>query len=224
MVIWYAARHQLAVPVMARCLLALGIVATLAANVAHGWSHGPVGAVVAAWPAVSLVGTFELLLWIIRATAASAPVREAVADRVSERADHPAATLRLMPAPAPDGLAVHRNGSGEAVEPTAPNVLSRALYRGRIGPASQTAMRRTNPDRAANQMAADWTASAQADGSPEDGRDDINSAAVAAYRTSIEPAGPCPSASSPRCSARPPPLGPVTAWPSPPGPRPGDGG
>ena len=40
MVIWYAARHQLAVPVMARCLLALGIVATLAANVAHGWSHG----------------------------------------------------------------------------------------------------------------------------------------------------------------------------------------
>src|ERR1017187_1991682 len=75
MVIWYAARHQRAVPVMARCLLALGIVATLAANVTHGWSHGPVGAVVAAWPAVSLVGTFELVRWISRATAASAPVR-----------------------------------------------------------------------------------------------------------------------------------------------------
>ena len=89
MVIWYAARHQLAVPVMARCLLALGIVATLAANVAHGWSHGPVGAVVAAWPAVSLVGTFELVLWIIRATAASAPVRGESADRASEPSGPP---------------------------------------------------------------------------------------------------------------------------------------
>ena len=37
-------------------MLALGIVASLAVNVAQGWSHGLVGAVVAAWPAVSLVG------------------------------------------------------------------------------------------------------------------------------------------------------------------------
>src|ERR1022692_141145 len=101
MVIWYAARHQRAVPVMARCLLALGIVATLAANVAHGWSHGPVGAVVAAWPAVSLVGPFELVLWIIRATAASAPVRGGVADQASEPADHQPATLRLVPMAVP---------------------------------------------------------------------------------------------------------------------------
>jgi hypothetical protein len=33
---------------------------------AQGWSHGPVGAVVAAWPAVSLVGCYELLVWLIR--------------------------------------------------------------------------------------------------------------------------------------------------------------
>jgi Protein of unknown function (DUF2637) len=52
----YAARHWLPVPALARWLLALGIVATLAANMAQGWSHGPVGAVIAAWPAVSLVG------------------------------------------------------------------------------------------------------------------------------------------------------------------------
>jgi Protein of unknown function (DUF2637) len=56
MVNLYAARHRLPVPALARWLLALGIVATLAANMAQGWSHGPVGAVVAAWPAVSLVG------------------------------------------------------------------------------------------------------------------------------------------------------------------------
>jgi hypothetical protein len=60
MVVLYAARHRLPVPALARWLLALGIVATLAANMAQGWSHGPVGAVIAAWPAVSLVGSYEL--------------------------------------------------------------------------------------------------------------------------------------------------------------------
>jgi hypothetical protein len=43
-----------------------GITATLAANVAHGLGHGPSGAVVAAWPAVALVGSYELLMVIIR--------------------------------------------------------------------------------------------------------------------------------------------------------------
>jgi len=66
MVNLYAARHRLPVPALARWLLALGIIATLAANMAQGWSHGPVGAVIAAWPAVSLVGSYELLVWIIR--------------------------------------------------------------------------------------------------------------------------------------------------------------
>jgi Protein of unknown function (DUF2637) len=66
MVVLYAARHRLPVPSLARSLLALGIAATLTANMAQGWAHGPVGAVVAAWPAVSLVGSYELLVWLIR--------------------------------------------------------------------------------------------------------------------------------------------------------------
>jgi hypothetical protein len=37
-----------------------------AANVAHGLGHGLSGAVVAAWPAVALVGSYELLMVIIR--------------------------------------------------------------------------------------------------------------------------------------------------------------
>ena len=53
-------------PSLARWLLGVGIAATLTANMAQGWSHGPVGAVVAAWPAVSLVGSYELLVWLIR--------------------------------------------------------------------------------------------------------------------------------------------------------------
>ncbi len=40
MVNLHAARHRLPVPALARWLLALGIVATLAANMAQGWSHG----------------------------------------------------------------------------------------------------------------------------------------------------------------------------------------
>lgn len=44
----------------------MGITATLAANVAHGLGHGPFGAVAAAWPAVALVGSYELLMVIIR--------------------------------------------------------------------------------------------------------------------------------------------------------------
>ena len=47
-----------------------GIAATLTANMAQGWSHGPVGAVVAAWPAVSLVGSYELLVWLVRTSGA----------------------------------------------------------------------------------------------------------------------------------------------------------
>ena len=70
MVILYAARHRVPVPSLARWLLGLGIAATLTANMAQGWSHGPVGAVVAAWPAASLVGSYELLVWLIRTSGA----------------------------------------------------------------------------------------------------------------------------------------------------------
>jgi hypothetical protein len=62
MVVVYAARHRMPVPSVARWLLGLGIAATLTANMAQGWSHGPIGAVVAAWRAVSLIGSYELSL------------------------------------------------------------------------------------------------------------------------------------------------------------------
>jgi Protein of unknown function (DUF2637) len=74
MVILYAARHRSPVPRLARWLLGLGIAATLTANMAQGWSHGPVGTVVAAWPAVSLVGSYELshLVGLIRTSGSAA--------------------------------------------------------------------------------------------------------------------------------------------------------
>jgi hypothetical protein len=72
MLVVYAARHRVPVPSLARWLLGLGIAATLTANMAQGWSHDPVGAVVAAWPTVSLVGSYELLVWLIRTSGPTA--------------------------------------------------------------------------------------------------------------------------------------------------------
>jgi Protein of unknown function (DUF2637) len=66
MVMLDSARRKVLIPALARWLLGLGIAATLAANVAHGLGHGLVGAAVAAWPAVALVGSYELLMVIIR--------------------------------------------------------------------------------------------------------------------------------------------------------------
>jgi hypothetical protein len=66
MVILDSARHKTPVPSLARWLLGLGIAATLAANVAHGLGHGLTGAAVAAWPAVALVGSYDLLMMVIR--------------------------------------------------------------------------------------------------------------------------------------------------------------
>jgi Protein of unknown function (DUF2637) len=58
-------RHQ-RVPPLARWCLGAGIVATTGANLAHGLGHGPIGALVSAWPAVALAGSFELLMTLIR--------------------------------------------------------------------------------------------------------------------------------------------------------------
>jgi hypothetical protein len=58
-------RHQ-PVPPLARWCLGAGIVATIGANLAHGLGHGPIGALVSAWPALALAGSFELLMMLVR--------------------------------------------------------------------------------------------------------------------------------------------------------------
>ena len=116
MVVLYAAPHRMPVPSLARWLLGLGIAATLTANMAQGWSRGPVGAVVAAWPAVSLVGSYELLDWLIRTSGAvergpsacrtairSFPISAADGDRPGGSERHPPG-----PARRPAGQAARR--------------------------------------------------------------------------------------------------------------------
>jgi hypothetical protein len=89
MVILHAARHRLPVPRLARWMLALGIAASLAVNVAQGWSHGVVGTAAAAWPEVALVGSYELLAWMIRTAAPTGPGHGPGADQGVPQADHP---------------------------------------------------------------------------------------------------------------------------------------
>jgi hypothetical protein len=74
MVLLDSARCKAPVPALGRWLLGLGITATLAANVAHGLGDGLAGAAVAAWPAVALVGSYELLMVITRSAQVPAGV------------------------------------------------------------------------------------------------------------------------------------------------------
>ena len=71
MVLLDSARRQVPAPPMARLLLGAGIGATVAANILAGVSYGPLGAIVAAWPAAALVGSYELLMWLVRTGAQS---------------------------------------------------------------------------------------------------------------------------------------------------------
>jgi hypothetical protein len=66
LVLLHAARRHAPVPGLARCMLWLGISATVGANVAYGAAFGVLGAVISAWPAVAFVGAAELALGMVR--------------------------------------------------------------------------------------------------------------------------------------------------------------
>jgi hypothetical protein len=76
MVVLYVARHQLPVPRLARWLLTLGIVATLAANMARGWSHGPARPPAGDSPVVSYQGTDYVVLQNVNGVLAVYEIRE----------------------------------------------------------------------------------------------------------------------------------------------------
>ena len=160
MVVLYAARHRVPVPSLARWLLALGIAATLTANMAQGWSHGPVGAVVAAWPAVSLVGSYELLVWLIRTYRAAD--RGPSAGHLCTGTAYCAAA-RPVPAPAADG---EHPGGSERDTPDLPRP-----------PAGQAAGPSPAP------------AIGQRDDEAREAST-VNAAAVAAYRLSVRAGNP----------------------------------
>jgi hypothetical protein len=205
MVVLYAARHQLAVPALARWLLAMGILATLAANVAHGWPNGPIGAAVAAWPAASLVGSYELLLWLVRTAATGAAAREPAADQESGPVDHLVRELRLVPMPDAVG-AEHDGASGNHAMPGG--------HKDRCVVPAGTADRTSGPDRTrrtgprtTKRPAGPWRAQPPALARTSMQQQRPPTGPVSA------PAGRYRSGSSRQCSARPHVAGPATAWP-----------
>ncbi len=120
MVLLDAARRGVRPPGLARWLLAAGIGATLAANVAAGLHFGPVGAVVAAWPALALVGSYELLMLIIRSSAGQARLLRAPGIR-EQRADPAAAPRGDLPgapemSPGPSLIRAALNGHAARAE------------------------------------------------------------------------------------------------------------
>ena len=94
MVLLWCARYRLAVPALARWALALGVAATLAANILHGVERGPVAAALAAWPAIALVISYELIMWVVRSG------RE-----VADRANDSGQPERALAEPVPPSVA-----------------------------------------------------------------------------------------------------------------------
>jgi hypothetical protein len=186
MVNLYAARHRLPVPSLARWLLALGIVATLAANMAQGWSHGPVGAVIAAWPAVSLVGSYELLVWIIRTAAAGDLDRGPGAGHGGSQADHYGTSPRLAAGHRPDA------GPGDLIRQDVgltPGAADGPLPVHPIAGAGQASGPGWYAADHADQLV-DQSSGSQGPVIAASSGGDINAAAAAAYRASVQDGKP----------------------------------
>ena len=184
MVNLYAARHRLPVPALARWLLALGIIATLAANMAQGWSHGPVGAVIAAWPAVSLVGSYELLVWIIRTAAAGGPGPRA--------SGGPHRLVRGPSGPRAPGCQLARSHAGQRGGPGRPRACLREWSAGPGPRASSGPAERTRPGTVPDHADQDADRIRAGSGQAGTARDESETiaAAVAAYRASLQTGRP----------------------------------
>jgi hypothetical protein len=88
LVMLHAARRELPVPWLARAMLALGVGATVAANVGYGLPFGWLSAVVSAWPAVAFVGSVEMAVRFVRDARHDRPADKRVDRQVDKiRAD-----------------------------------------------------------------------------------------------------------------------------------------
>jgi len=94
LVLLHEARNQRQAPALARLMLALGVGATVAANVAYGLGYGVLGAAISAWPAVAFIGSVEMLMGLVR----------------SGRANLSPAGERFVPAPGAPVPAALANG------------------------------------------------------------------------------------------------------------------
>ena len=100
MLILDASRRNRTAPALAHWCLGAGIAATIGANPAHGLGHGPIGALVSAWPALALAGSLELFMMLIRYSA-TAPVESADQSRAVDAEPEAIVDAPLVSAAAP---------------------------------------------------------------------------------------------------------------------------
>lgn len=139
MVMLDSARRGQRPPGLAKWALGLGIGATVAVNVLHGIAHGPVGAVIAAWPAVCLVLVVELLMGMIRRGRAAG--FEGAVDQVADIEDGLAEVAAGLAAEQVPGLVLDRPDQGlpvlVAAGSTAPADLVEAVISARLAGRSE---------------------------------------------------------------------------------------
>jgi hypothetical protein len=103
-----SARMKLSTPMLARVMLVLAVLATLACNVLFGKGFGIVGALLSGWPAVAFIGRAEIAIGMIRRTATVAGDVADVAEGVYPVPDDDAGTVTpavsgAVPIPVADG-------------------------------------------------------------------------------------------------------------------------
>jgi hypothetical protein len=79
LVMLHEARNKRPAPALSRCMLWLGIAATVGANVAYGSGFGLLGMVISAWPAIGFIGSVEMVMVMVRKSR-PAPVTVPVPD------------------------------------------------------------------------------------------------------------------------------------------------
>ena len=107
-----AARTGLGTPWLARVMLGLAVVATLAANIAYGAQFGLTGSLLSGWPAVAFIGSAEMAIGMVR-RARSAPVSGSAPGDVP---DAPVSAPEPVPvsAPVPAGVPALNGHAPEA--------------------------------------------------------------------------------------------------------------
>jgi Protein of unknown function (DUF2637) len=73
---------------LTRTFLGLGVAATLAANIASGWPHGPVDAAASGWPAVGFIGCVEMAIRSLRRQARARPAAADAATAAARAGQH----------------------------------------------------------------------------------------------------------------------------------------
>lgn len=132
LVMLHAARRELSVPWLARAMLALGVGATVAANVGYGLPFGWLSAVVSAWPAVAFVGSVEMAVRFVRdartdrAGDVEQPVVNPRHDSDHDKGDD---RPRRKPAPAKRAPAMTKQARAAAVIRDNPGLANAALAR-----------------------------------------------------------------------------------------------